>query len=211
MNYTEEQIKEKFDSLPQDVKEAISSVDTTNDVINIGDKYSLHVDQLGELVDETGLVMLGLTSPNDFVSNLKNRLDIPRQMAESLVKDINDQILIKIRASLREIHNAAEAEENVTPEEEFVPIKKEEKMESNLEREQILREIENPEESNVEIDRNENDELKDMTMVMKGQSTSLDSPAHTDLMETKLKEVVQIPRKERDISENVDPYREPID
>lgn len=107
MQYTQEQIKEKFESLPLDVKEAISSVDTTNTILKIGEKYRIQIDELGELVDETGLVMLGFVHPGDFVSGVKKRLNIPQDLAETLVREINNEIFLKIRESIRKISEKA--------------------------------------------------------------------------------------------------------
>ncbi len=136
MQNTPEQIKQRFEALPKDIKEAISSVDTTSTIVDIGEKYKLHIDQIGELVDETGLIMLGFSKSNQFVSNIEKRLGISRNEANDLVREINDKILIKIRESMRESVDKKEGED----------IQKENLEVKTEDREKILREIEYPEE-----------------------------------------------------------------
>ncbi len=106
--YTEEQIKELFEKLPADVQEATSSVGVANILQKTGEKYRLHVDKIDELFDETTLVMLGPTHPQDYLANLKRRLQIPDDMARDLVADVNEQIFKPIRESLKKIHGVGE-------------------------------------------------------------------------------------------------------
>jgi hypothetical protein len=151
--YTPEQIQKRFESLPEDVKEAISSIDTTNTILEIGRSNSIQIDELGELVDETGLVMLGFTKPSDFVSNIESRLGVSKEIAEKLVKEINEKILLKIRESLKKItEEKKEIEEKIDVEEIIRPKKLLEEQKSDLdeedmfdhqkEREDMMRELE---------------------------------------------------------------------
>ncbi len=120
MEFTAEQIQKKFESLPEDVKKAVSSVDTTDTLIDIGEKYKLHVDKMGELVDETTLVMLGFKPTSGFVNSVKSRLGISQEVAEGVVKDVNEQILVKVRESLRKMHE--EPKEEILPLDEIKPV-----------------------------------------------------------------------------------------
>ncbi|MFA5841518.1 MAG: hypothetical protein WC835_00970 [Candidatus Paceibacterota bacterium] len=101
---TENEIEGKFRSLPKDVRDAITSADVDLKVTELAGKYRLHIDKAEELSDETGLVMLGLTKPQDYLKNLKQRLELPEDMARDLVTDVNEQIFKPIRESLKQIH-----------------------------------------------------------------------------------------------------------
>ncbi len=83
----------------------MASMDSTNNIRAIGNKYALHVDQIGELGDEIGLVMLGLTKTGDFVTHLIARLGLDRPVAEAIAREVNEQIFLKIRESLQALHN----------------------------------------------------------------------------------------------------------
>ncbi|PIQ68323.1 MAG: hypothetical protein COV91_04685 [Candidatus Taylorbacteria bacterium CG11_big_fil_rev_8_21_14_0_20_46_11] len=103
-SYTSEKLQETFEDLPQGLQNAIASVDTANAVQEIAKKYFLHVDQMGNLASETGLVLLGITHPADFVGNLSRRLRIPEDKAKEIAKEISAQILGKVRDALRGLH-----------------------------------------------------------------------------------------------------------
>ena len=108
MTYTKGQLGEKFAKLPEEVQEAIIAVETAETVSRIGAKYALHIDQVGELADEIGLVMLGLNRPNDFVTHIIARLGLDRAVAEAIAREVNDQIFLKIRESLQALPEAGE-------------------------------------------------------------------------------------------------------
>ena len=110
-NFTDQQIDQRYDDLPEDLKDAIFSVDTTSLVNMIGKKHGLAIDKIGDLANETGMVMLGVTHPNEFVANLAERLEADKEKARAIAQEINEQIFKKVRESLRKIHNLREEEE----------------------------------------------------------------------------------------------------
>jgi hypothetical protein len=107
-NYTQQQLLERYRKLPGDLKEAIFSVETAEIIQKISKKYGLHIDKMGELASETGLVMLGITHPRDFISNISSRLEISREKATEIAKDINNEIFSKVRENLKNIHGIKE-------------------------------------------------------------------------------------------------------
>lgn len=110
MQYQFPELKEKFQNLPEDIQDAISSVSVGNTMEDVGEKHHLHLDQINELYDETGLVMLGLTHPKDYIKNLQNRLVIDFDFAKKIAADINEQIFRPIRESLKKVHNIEDEE-----------------------------------------------------------------------------------------------------
>lgn len=113
LKYTPEQIKEIYKNLPDDVKEAIFSVDTSNILRKIGEKYKLTIEQMGEMADETGLLMLGLTQTKDFISNLSERLQADKDISRQIAKDINTEVFSIVRESLRKVHSLGNAQYDV--------------------------------------------------------------------------------------------------
>ena len=108
-DYTNEQLLEMYHKLPKDVQEAILSVDTSEAIREIGEKHKLMIDKMGDLADETGLVMLGLTHPSQYVSHLIERLGINQETAQEITEEINNKIFFPIRESLRKIQEEREA------------------------------------------------------------------------------------------------------
>lgn len=145
--YTEEEIIEKYKELPPDVRDAIFGVDSTRTIEEIGKKYKLTIDKLGDLSNEIRVLMLGITEPKDFISNISRRLGVDKKMAHDITAEVNEKIFSKIRESLKRIHNIKDEEEN---EEKEVELPKSEAVKApeppkELSREDILKEIEYPE------------------------------------------------------------------
>lgn len=115
-NFTPAQLQEQYKKLPEDLKEAIFSVETEKIIQDISAKHSLQIDQMGELAAETGLVLLGLTKPEEYVNNLSEGLKINTDKAREIAKDINNEIFLKVKNSLISLHKLKEGEKNV-----FVP------------------------------------------------------------------------------------------
>jgi hypothetical protein len=102
--YGEQELMNAFEDLPQGLRQAIGSVDTANAVQTIAKKHLLHVDQMSSLASETGLVLLGLTHPADFIANLGKRLRVQDDKAREIAKEISAEILSKVREALRTLH-----------------------------------------------------------------------------------------------------------
>ena len=107
-NFTEEQIAQMYDNLPEDLKDAIFGLEMNEIVERIGRENQLNIEQIGDLANETGMVMLGVTHPNEFIANLAERLEVDKEKARAIAQEINEQVFKKVRDSLRKIHNMRE-------------------------------------------------------------------------------------------------------
>jgi len=67
----------------------------------------LHIDQAGELSGEVGLLMYGITPPQQFISKVQNALNINNDLATKISTDVNERIFRPIRESLKKIHQMA--------------------------------------------------------------------------------------------------------
>ncbi len=101
--FTTEQLQEQFEKLPKDLQDAVSSTQIHDSIVAIGKKYGLHVDQLGQMVDLVGLIMLGLSPSKDFVNNFSQESGVKTDIATSIAEDINKEVFGKIRASMQKI------------------------------------------------------------------------------------------------------------
>ncbi len=108
-------IKERFDALPESIKQVILSSNYEESLLEIGKKYNLKVEQLGALEVETTLVMMGLTPTKDFESTLTRELHVDASKGNEIVKDINEKIFFKIRELLK-LMNTPAGEEPVVEE-----------------------------------------------------------------------------------------------
>lgn len=117
MNFTQEQLDTKYKTLPQDLKEAIDSVEIGNLIAEIGNNNGLLLDKTAELMDQTALVMLGIITSKEFEKNLVKKLQIDDRIATSIASEINDKVFGKIRSSLQKIQSETpeQTESEITP------------------------------------------------------------------------------------------------
>ncbi|MEK9175678.1 MAG: hypothetical protein AAB795_03770 [Patescibacteria group bacterium] len=100
MNYADPIVIEKFKSLPQKLKDVLFSEDTTDTIFAIGKENGLTVFQMEELADETGLVILGITAPDNFAKNVEKRLTTNTEKATPIARAINEKIFNPILGDL---------------------------------------------------------------------------------------------------------------
>ncbi len=132
------QLEEKYLSIPEDVQEAISSTKTNEKLLALTDQHKLQYDEAEELTKEIGYVMLGLKPKKDFIKNIQKATELNFDKARTIAEEINNTIFKDIRESLRQIHSNTDEE-------------KEEDLNEELERKELLKEIENPTEKTADL------------------------------------------------------------
>lgn len=90
-------------NLPKEMQEAISAPDIVEKIRTIGKRHNLMIDQVGELIDEVGLVLLGLAKGASFVSDISARLLINSQEAQTIANDVNNEVFSSVKAHMREL------------------------------------------------------------------------------------------------------------
>lgn len=95
------EIEQRLAELPDDVRSAVLSAQLGEHVREIGQKHNLHIDQIGMLEDETMLVMLGFFPPETFSEQIAEQLRIPEADAALVAQEVNDQIFLPIRESMK--------------------------------------------------------------------------------------------------------------
>lgn len=93
--YTKEQRLSAFKNISPSSKSFLFSDEIIALFEGISKKYSLIEDQSRNLSDESGLVILGLTKPNEFVPNLVERTKLAQDVVMKIAQDVNNQIFSK--------------------------------------------------------------------------------------------------------------------
>lgn len=211
MNYTKEQLNEIFDKLPEDLKDAIFSIDSATAMEEIGAKYHLHIDQIGNLGSETGYVLLGVELPESLIGKISQKLGLSMETSAQIASELNTKVFSKVRDSLRRIHEEKKGIKTGLTSERKAEISQIGAKES-LRPEDILRGIENPHVLNVP-----GQTLDVLSSLRANEQAKPASPilgfiAPIDIMEKKFGESVSLVKKETEIGakQAVDVYREPI-
>ncbi len=137
---TQKIIEDRFRELPEQIREVITESGWEKTIRNIVSKNGLRIDQGSVIEHETLLIMLGFETPEDYLNNLINEAEIKPEIASKIAQEVSDQIFSLIRAKIIEKTESEEVEEI---------HQQKTKAETNLERENILKEIEDPEENQV--------------------------------------------------------------
>ncbi len=219
-------IAEQFNKLPENIQTAIVSAEYKNKLAAISKRHSLLIDQAGDLEIETTLTMIGLQPLSDFVLNLQSRLEIDLVEAKEIAMDVSENIFKPIRESLRVINEGLESETNISSTRKNNDALTTE----NIDRDQVLREIEDPSTINSPVTKNINDSITSQALetldeLPYEQDIKVEGQAPSRSVETKLagititpKQTIEaapeiklppVPEKRRP-SNGLDPYREPI-
>ena len=220
-----EVLLEQYKKLPKVLQNAITSVKTGEIVQSIGKKHDLHIDQIGELIDETWLVLLGIVRSSDFVGDLKIRLTIDEQKAREITKDINEQIFNEVKSALVEAEKIDIKQEEQAGEQTLQSPEGVEDVPPS--RENILAEIEG---GKVEVPQQAKQEIVGDLEQGAENTTSTENVGKENntqnIMEEKLGGEFSVPHEQKtlsnengtaDVSKKYeqkiahDPYREPID
>lgn len=109
---TQDIIKKRVAELPSYIREGLSKIAWDKEIIEIGKKHGLHVDEMGTLQTETVMVLVGLVHPDDYAKNLREELHLPRITVDLIVEDVNQKIFKNIRQSLIDFLSNEQAEED---------------------------------------------------------------------------------------------------
>lgn len=102
-----QQIEKRLAELPEDVRNAVLSVEWEQKVQAIAAKNALHIDQAGALGDTTLMAMLGFFDMADFPSHLAQELAVPPEKASAIAAEVSSEVFMPIRESLRKFTERA--------------------------------------------------------------------------------------------------------
>jgi len=101
--YTPEQFWELYKSLPQELKDALFAEETGNDNYEICKRNGIE-ENLAEIVEYTGRVLLGVLQPADFQEVLEKELNLEKELAKKVSQEINRFIFYPMKSSLEGIY-----------------------------------------------------------------------------------------------------------
>src|SRR3989338_4835974 len=114
-------IQNRLEELPEEIRRAVQSAEVDRKIREVGTKNALHVDQIGNLSDETYMVMLCFTDPAEFAENLSKELNISAEKANTVAQDIGTSIFIPIRGSMQEFTEQQALQETLVAESKKTP------------------------------------------------------------------------------------------
>lgn len=216
IDFTKEQLDEKYRNLPADLRQALDSTEIYEDFQEISKKHGLHIDKAGILEEEVTIVLLGLVPSSKLVERLHENMEISIQEAQTIARDVNETIFKDFRESLMKIHS-----ENT----EIKPQNTVHADDEKIDREELLRAIEEMDGSVDGRQQTVDGGDKTNTSGNLGEIKTFPAPmggAPKSIIEEKLSgpmrsttEEIKLTRGDEktrpDPGRRVDPYREPIE
>ncbi len=236
------QFQDYIDKLPPELKAAIYSIDYPKKLQEIVKNNKLMLDQAGKLEDETTLVMAGIEPMDKYLKNLMDHVGLTSIQASVVAHDVNESIFKGIREALRKINDQIIEEDKALTEKPETPTKEE--IIAGIEKPEEIKNTEpsvsmssfsvttspeiHPEmaKEGIEIRVNHLPEvapeikLPMVSSLQQKQSEPMhvNIPPVKNIVETKLKETVIVPKVEVTVEEktklpekqklSADPYRE---
>lgn len=109
--FSQDKLFDLYGNLPEDLRNAMFSVDVAGKISAIGKKFGLSIEQTGVLATTTGLVMLGALHPRSFIQKLEEDLKIDRSKAIDIAREVNHEIFFPVRENLKKIHGMSDTDE----------------------------------------------------------------------------------------------------
>ena len=92
-----EEVDERFQKLPKEIQEALGRIDYHEALYKIFEKNKLNIEQMGILENSVMDVLMGTTRPENFKDSLKANLTLPEEKIQTIVQEVNEEILKEIK------------------------------------------------------------------------------------------------------------------
>jgi len=93
-----------YKKLPEELQELISSEEMGDSLESICNKYGI-LNFLYEINDYVGNVLLGLTPPNEIEEVIRKELEIDKEKAKNITREINRFVFYPVKSSLEDMYN----------------------------------------------------------------------------------------------------------
>ena len=101
--YTSEQFWKLYEKLPQELKDALFAEETGNNSYDICKRNKI-LENLDQIVEYVGQVLVGVLPPEEFQEVLEKELKLEKEVAKKVSQEINRFIFYPVKSSLEELY-----------------------------------------------------------------------------------------------------------
>jgi len=65
--------------------------------LNLAEKYQIQIDEIDIFIEESIMLASGLSTPDEYAENLVVEMGIPKDLAQKLIVDANEQIFLPLQ------------------------------------------------------------------------------------------------------------------
>ena len=104
MKYTKEQLDKIYENLPEELKEAIFSVETAEEIGETCKSYEITDERVGKVAKLAGHVLMGLLLPKEFAETLTQEIKLPKVFAQAISRNLNRLVFYPVKPALEQLH-----------------------------------------------------------------------------------------------------------
>lgn len=101
--YTSEQFWKLYEKLPQELKDALSSEETSDNIYDVCKRYNI-LENLDPIVEYVGQVLVGVLPPTEFQETLEKEVEIEKESAKKVAQEINRFIFYPVKPNLEQLY-----------------------------------------------------------------------------------------------------------
>jgi len=101
--YTSEQFWKLYEKLPQELKDALFAEETGNNIYDTCKRNGIE-ENLEEVVEYVGQVLVGVLPPDEFQETLEKEMGIEKDLAKKVAQEINRFIFYPVKPLLEELY-----------------------------------------------------------------------------------------------------------
>jgi len=102
--YLREQLWKLYEKLPEELKEAIFSVETADNIDNICQRNKVEEKKVPEVAKYTGRVLMGLLPPDEFENALVKEVKLKAEIAKNVAREITRFIFFPVKEVLSQLY-----------------------------------------------------------------------------------------------------------
>ena len=121
--YTREEFWKLYEKLPQELKGALFAEETGNNIYETCKRNGVE-NNLDQIVEYVGQVLVGVLPPDEFQATLEKEVKLKKDIAKKVAQEINRFIFYPVKSSLEELYKieiAPPAKPKVVPPPEEKP------------------------------------------------------------------------------------------
>ena len=121
--YTREEFWKLYEKLPQELKDALFAEETGNNIYETCKRNGVE-NNLDQIVEYVGQVLVGVLPPDEFQATLEKEVKLNKDVAKKVAQEINRFIFYPVKSSLEELYKieiAPPAKPKVAPPPEEKP------------------------------------------------------------------------------------------
>ncbi len=196
-------LKQQYAELPNEIKQVVKSEALHDYVEEFARQRRLTISQMRLVENEFMMVLIGLERLPDLRENLLEHTDLDENLVDMIYTLVYENIFEPLEESFQSLYRRQDAAEQLAGMDGDVGIKSEE----DLDRESLLKGIEEPEEAKPRGNNYQSNQTT-MSELSEDKNRPTDDPSEGETVAPK---EAQKEAKERGYQGGDDPYREPFD